>query len=98
MQFIVIARDHKDPQALERRLKVRPEHIALGDKMRKAGTALTGVVLLNEAQQMNGSVYIVDFNSREDLDTWLQEEPYIKNNVWDNIEIIPCKVGPSFIK
>ena len=96
MQFIVIARDHNN--ALDKRLAVRGKHVALGDKMAKTGNALYGVALLNEKKEMNGSVYIVDFPSRKELDEWLKNEPYVVGNVWGKIEIIPCIVGPSFSK
>ena len=96
MQFIVIAKDYKD--ALQRRLDIRSKHIELGDKMVLDGKALYGVALLNEEGQMNGSVYIVDFPSREELDVWLKTEPYVTGKVWEKIEVIPCRVGPSFTK
>jgi uncharacterized protein len=94
MQFIVIAHDFKD--AFERRLEVRKKHTELGDTMVSNGTALYGVALLNEKDQMVGSVYILDFPSRKDLDKWLEKEPYVIGKVWEKIKVIPCKVGPSF--
>lgn len=96
MQFIVIARDYKD--GLQKRLEVREKHIALGDKMVGEGNALYGAALLNEKGDMNGSVYILDFPSRKELDEYLKTEPYVIGKVWENIEVIPCKVGPSFTK
>jgi len=41
---------------------------------------------------MNGSIYIVDFLSRKELDKWLKVEPYVTGKVWEKIDIIPCKV------
>jgi len=96
MQFIVIAHDYKD--GLERRLKVREKHLKHGDKLVAEGKALYGVALLDDKRDMKGSVYIMDFPSRRELDEWLQTEPYVKEKVWEKIEVIPCKVGPSFTK
>lgn len=96
MQFIIIAHDYKD--GLERRLRVREKHVQLGDKLVLAGKALYGVALLDKKGDMRGSVYVMEFPSREELDAWLQEEPYVKEKVWEKIEVIPCKVGPSFTK
>ena len=96
MQFIVIAHDYKD--GLERRLKVRGRHIELGDKLVLDGKALYGVALLDNKGDMRGSVYIMDFPSRNELDGWLKTEPYVVGKVWEKIEVIPCKVGPSFMK
>jgi uncharacterized protein YciI len=96
MQFIVIARDHPDSEALKRRLKARTSHIALGDELKEKGQAIFGVALLNDQGEMNGSMYVVDFPQIEDLEAWLKKEPYVTEEVWDELEIIPCKVGPSF--
>src|SRR4051812_38692256 len=94
MQFIVVAHDYKD--ALERRLAVRAAHVKLGDTLKAEGKHLYGVVLLDDDAKMRGSVLIVDFPSREELDDWLKIEPYVTGKVWEKIEVIPCKVGPSF--
>ena len=96
MQFIVIARDFKD--GLQRRLQVRNKHIELGDKLVAEGKALYGVALLDNKGDMEGSVYIMDFPSREELNAYLKTEPYVIRKVWEKVEIIPCKVGPSFTK
>lgn len=97
MQFILIAHDHKDG-GLQRRLAIRDKHVKLGDKMKAEGKYIMGVALLDEDNQMKGSVMILDFPSREELDSYLKTEPYVVNNVWDTIEITPCKVGPTFLK
>ena len=96
MQYLLIAYDGKDEQALERRLKVRSEHIALGDRMVQDGQALFGTAILDDEGKMIGSMYVVDFPSRDELDRWLATEPYVTGNVWQDIQIQPCKVGPSF--
>lgn len=96
MQFIVIARDY--PDGLERRLAVRQDHIKLGDKLKVEGKQLYGVALLDNDGKMQGSVLIVEYPTRKELDEWLAIEPYVVGKVWEKIEIIHCKVGPSFIK
>lgn len=96
MQFVVIAHDYKD--GLKRRLEVRAQHIALGDKMKAEGTFLYGVAMLSDNGMMKGSLEVLEFSSRNELDKYLEIEPYVVNNVWEKVEIIPCKVGPSFTK
>jgi hypothetical protein len=96
MQFLIIAHDGEDKDAIERRLAARDTHVALGDEAIKKGEQLMGVALLNEDEQMCGSALIVDFPSREALNEWLEKEPYVTGDVWKKIEIYPCKVGPSF--
>lgn len=97
MHFIVIGRDGHDPHALDRRLKVRADHIALGDKMRASGTLLLGVALINENQLMCGSVLLCDFPDRTALDEWLKIEPYVTGDVWREIDVSECRIGPSFL-
>ena len=96
MQFVVIAYDYKD--RLKRRLEVREQHVTLGDKLRAKGNFLYGVAMLNDKKEMIGSVLIMEYSSRKELDEWLEGEPYMTNKVWEKIEIIPCKVGPTFSK
>lgn len=96
MQFLVTGRDGSDAEALNRRMAVREDHIALGDKLRAEGKMLIGVALLNEAGDMAGSVILVDMDSREEIDEWLKVEPYVTGNVWHSVEVEPCRVGPSF--
>lgn len=97
MQFIITAHDYKKG-GLERRLASRKEHIAMGDRMKAAGNYLMGVALLDENEHMIGSVMILDFPSLKELNEWLKVEPYMVNNVWKKVEILPCKVGPTFLK
>ncbi|MDD9901521.1 MAG: YciI family protein [Alphaproteobacteria bacterium] len=97
MQFVVIGRDGTDAEAMDRRLKARDAHLALGDKMFAEGSLLFGVALLNDDGKMCGSVMIADFPSRTELDAWLAVEPYVTGEVWKDIEISECRVGPSFM-
>ncbi len=97
MQYIVTGYDAVDSDALNRRMAAREDHIAMGDKLKQEGKAICGVALLDDNEKMIGSVYIVNFANREELDKWLEVEPYVIGNVWEKIEIKPCKVGPSFI-
>ena len=98
MQFLVTAYDGSDQGALERRLSARERHIELVEIMRKEGKFLYAVAILNEEEKMIGSVLIVDFPSRKDLDEWLLIEPYVTGDVWQQIDIKQCKVPPMFLK
>jgi uncharacterized protein YciI len=96
MQFLVLGYDGKDAEAPARRQKARPDHIKLGDEMVKKGEMLCGVALLDDKEQMIGSAIVCEFASREELDAWLEKEPYITGNVWQKVEVVPCRLGPSF--
>ena len=83
MQFIVKAYDGEG--MLERRLAVRPRHL---DGMAKLGAhVICAGGLLDEEGKMKGSALILDFPSREELDAYLAEEPYVQEHVWDRIEV-----------
>jgi uncharacterized protein len=96
MQFLVMAYDGKDENALVRRMEARPAHIAGIEKMKAEKRALYGAAILDENDKMIGSVMIVDFKTRTELDAWLQSEPYVTQRVWQKIEVFPCKVPPLF--
>jgi uncharacterized protein len=96
MQFMLLAYDGADEAALARRLAVREQHIALGDKLVAEGKMLYGTAILDESGKMIGSMLIVEYDSRAELDEWLETEPYMTGNVWHDIQIQPVRVGPSF--
>jgi uncharacterized protein YciI len=96
MQFIVIARDGGDEKALDRRMAARAAHIACSEEAIPRGEQILGAAILSDNGEMRGSVMVVDFPSRRELDAWLQKEPYVTGKVWQQIEVLPCRVGPSF--
>ena len=97
MQFIVIAYDGEDADAINRRMKARQSHIAKGDELKARGVLMYAIALLDDDERMIGSVMAFELDSREELDSILSEEPYITGEVWDKIEVKRCKVGPSFV-
>jgi len=92
MQFLVIGKDDKDKNALERRMAVREAHIKLGDEMEQSGERWYGSVLLDDSGKMIGSMAVMDFPSEKELQEWLDKEPYVTGNVWKTIEIYKCNV------
>lgn len=98
MQYVVIARDHKDSEALNRRLAAREEHLDAGQKLRDEGKLLYALAMVNDEGKMAGSVMVLDFATREEFDAWLANEAYVRNRVWDQIEVQGCRVAPLFVK
>ncbi len=98
MQFVVIGRDATDEGALERRMAAREAHLGLVSKGVEEGRFLMGAALLDDHEKMVGSMMLVDFESRAELDAWLKTEPYVTGGVWNDVEVIPAKVAPSFVK
>ena len=92
MQFIVIAHDAKDEDALVRRLSVREKHLEFASKMFESGKWLFASALLDDKGKMNGSVIACEFESEDKLrKEWLDKEVYVIGNVWDEIIIRKAK-------
>lgn len=96
MQFIVIGKDGTDEEALSRRMAERDKHLKLCAESLASGNQLLGAALLDDAGNMTGSLMVMDFESRAALDEWLAREPYISGKVWQEIDVIPCRVGDIF--
>lgn len=95
MQFVVTGYDGKDEKALERRLAAREAHLEMAGKMNEEGKWLYAVALLNDDGVMCGSIIVCDFPSHEDLEKeWLSQEPYVKGNVWEKVEVKRAQVAP----
>jgi uncharacterized protein len=93
MQFLLLAHDGNDSDALQRRLNVRQEHFERIRKIKKTGEFLFGGALLDEKGMMIGSMIVYDFPDRKSLDEHLTDEPYITSGVWEKIEITPFRLA-----
>ena len=98
MQFIVTCYDGTDEKALERRMAARALHLKSIDRGVEAGEFLYGAAILDEEGKMKGSMMVVSYPSRKELDQWLEVEPYVTGNVWQKIEVQPCSVAPKFME
>ena len=94
MQYLVIAYDNEN--ALERRLESREAHMEGARKLMAEGKIINAGALI-EDDVMVGSTLFIDFETDEELDEWLENEPYVKNNVWnmDEFQIVPMKLLPK---
>lgn len=96
MNFIVNGYDYTDEKALERRMAARDAHMANIKDMKASGEILFAAAKLNEQGDMCGSTMILEMESRQDVDHYLEREAYIKEKVWEKVEVIECKVPPIF--
>ncbi|MFN3163319.1 MAG: YciI family protein [Pseudohongiellaceae bacterium] len=87
MQFMITAYDGTDPKAAERREKARPAHLEGASKLRDRGHLIAGGAILGDNEKMIGSTMYVEFDSREELDAWLLNDPYVTEGVWEDISI-----------
>ena len=90
-QYVITAHDYTDAGALQRRLDVRPSHLE-GVKVLKAnGNFIVGGAILNNEEQMIGSVMIVQFETDEQMEDWKNNDPYVTGKVWEVIDVKPFR-------
>lgn len=92
-QYVIIAQDGTDEGAFERRMEVRPFHLAGAKKLKEQNNFVFGGATLDEEGNMRGSIMIVQFETKEEFDHWYANEPYIKDAVWQTIEVKPFRVA-----
>ncbi len=94
MQYLVIAYDHEN--ALDKRMEARPAHVEATQKLMAEGKIVSACALV-EDEKMVGSSVVTNFDSEEEFEAWLENEPYVKGNVWnmEEIQIVPVKVMPK---
>lgn len=83
MQFMIKAFDGEG--MLAKRMEVRPDHLE-GMKKMNSHIILAGG-LLDEEGKMKGSLLVVEFDDRAQVDAYLANEPYVKAKVWETIEV-----------
>ena len=93
MQFLLLAYDGTDPEALQRRLNVREEHLKRISLLKKSGEFLFGGAILDNNGKMIGSMIVYDFPDRQSLEERLQDDPYLKGKVWEKTEIHPFRLA-----
>jgi uncharacterized protein YciI len=93
VQYAVIAWDGTDPEAPSRRHEARPTHLDSIQPLVEAGNVLVGGAILDADGGMIGSVLIVDFEAREELDSWIAEDPYTTRGVWESVDVRPFRAA-----
>ncbi len=94
MRFAVTAIDFTDPDALNRRMANREQHLACVRAMIADGIFLSGGALLDDSGKMVGSTLHLELPDRATLDARLQQDPYVSGKVWEHIEIRQVKLVP----
>jgi uncharacterized protein YciI len=93
VQYVVIAWDGTDPEARPRRLAVRSDHLTAIRPLVDAGKVQVGGAILDGDGAMIGSVLIVDFETRGELDSWLAQDPYTTGGVWRSVDVRPFRAA-----
>ena len=89
--FVVSCTDREG--TVEKRLAIRPQHLARLEHLNAEGRLIVAGAMpkdpANPKAGFYGSTIIVDFDSREALDIWLQDEPFLKEGVYEHIDVKP---------
>lgn len=92
-QFLVLAYDGTDEAAAARRRAARPAHFEGIRPMVARGELRAAGAILDDVGKMIGSAVMAEFPSRAELDAWLARDPYVKQGVWQKIEIRPFRMA-----
>jgi uncharacterized protein len=87
MHFLIIAHDFRDPEAPSRRQRHRPAHIEGIRRMKIEGTFLEGGAMIDDEGRTVGSMVLVDYPSRAEVDAWLAADPYTTGQVWEHVTV-----------
>lgn len=94
MQYLIIAYDNEG--AIEKRMEARPVHLETTQKLMSEGKIVSACALIEE-DEMVGSSVLTNFETEDELNAWLESEPYVISGVWnmDEIQIVPVKIMPK---
>jgi uncharacterized protein len=96
MLFVLLARMRNEPEAVAARERLRPQQLETVRAMAERGTMRIGGALLDASHAPVGSMALLDFATRAELDAWIEAHPYKRNGVWGEIEAWPLLPAPAF--
>lgn len=85
MTFLVLGYDGSDAEAPARRAAARAAHLATAKRLKAAGHLLEGGAILDDVGAMRGSMLLLEFPSRAELDAWLSADAYTLGGVWKDV-------------
>lgn len=92
-QYVIIARDGTDEQAIDRRMAARPTHLEGVKTLKDNNQYISGGAILDDSGKMIGSVMILQFETDQEMQAWYNSDSYITQNVWQTIEIKSFRVA-----
>jgi len=87
MHFLIIAHDYRDPEAPDRRQRQRPAHVEGVRRLRDRGQFVEGGAMMNDEGRIVGSMVLVDFPSRAEVESWIAADPYTTGQVWEHVTV-----------
>lgn len=94
MLYVIYCEDHAN--TFELRRTVRPAHLARLEQLSQENRLLLAGPLLktsslNPNTEVDGSLIIAEFESKQDADAWAASDPYVTAGVYSKITIKPFK-------
>lgn len=89
MLYLVIARDGTDPDAPERRSRVRATHLREIEPLVKRGELQYAGALLDEDGGMIGSMLVFEADDEAAVRSRIENDIYSREGVWVDVEIHP---------
>ena len=83
MQFVITAYDGEG--MLAKRMEVRPLHLEGMERLKEHLVCAGG--LLDDEGKLKGSVLVMEFQNREEVDEYLAGEIYVTEHVWEKITV-----------
>lgn len=87
--FVLSCTDNEG--TVEKRIATRPAHVARLEQLNDEGRLIVAGALpkdpSNPQAGFYGSTIIVDFESREAVEAWVAEEPFLKEGIYSHIDI-----------
>ena len=103
--FCIFGHDLLDGKSSERRPAARSDHYERMKASVEGGRILFAGSTMSEDGVMKTSVIVGDFADRETVEAWVQAEPYVANEAWAKVEILPMfvavsnsKITPAWLK
>lgn len=95
MLYVIFATDV--PDSLDKRLSVRPAHLARLQELQDQGRLLTAGPnpAIDNADPgtagFSGSTVIAEFASQHDAESWAKQDPYVAAGVYQSVIVKPYK-------
>ena len=95
MYYAIISQDKEN--SLEKRLSVRPAHLERLNQLKEEGRLLiAGPHPAIDSEDpgpagFTGSLVVAEFDSLEDAQSWADDDPYIKADVYEKVIVKPFK-------
>ncbi len=92
-QYLILAEDFKDAEALDRRMSIREKHLERARAEQAKGVLKVGGAKFSETGTMFGSMLVVELENEDAVKQWIAEDPYVTGRVWEETQIIPFRIA-----